>query len=152
MKFLIPLAVAALSSAAYASERTWTPEQLEVIEAIKSGPIGLEDDFEGWSSKYAEDWSYWRLGAEATRPRDEHMKLVRDYIEGGAKIVSYTSTPVDVIVRGDVALVRANMVEELIEADGSPRTVRFSSANMLAKEDGRWLMIASNLTYLPAEE
>ena len=133
-------------------EREWTPRQQEVIDAASRGPVGIEKDFEAWEAGYHEDWSYWRVGADEIRPRDEHMRLVREYIGGGHRVLGFELEPVDVIVRGSTALLRYNATERIEEADGTERTVRFSSASVFVEEEGTWLCLASNLFSPPAED
>lgn len=128
-----------------------TVEEQAVIDAVSKGPVGIEDDFDAWADGYAADWSYWRLGAPNIRERDAHIQLVREYIDGGARVVGFEMTPVDVIVHGDAALLRLNAVETIIEAEGGTNEVRYSSAAFLIKEGGEWRLVASNLFYPPAD-
>lgn len=149
---LITMSGVALSSVwAENPKERWTVEEQAVIDTVSKGPVGIEDNFDAWADGYAADWSYWRLGAPDIRERDAHMQLVREYIDGGARVVGFEMTPVDVIVHGDAALLRLNAVETIIEADGETNEVRYSSAVFLIKEDGEWRLAASNLFYPPAD-
>ena len=146
-----------LSSVAGAQETApdWTTEQQAVIDALSSGPVGIgesEKASAAWESGYHPDWTYWRLGTSETRPRDEHMGLVRDYVGAGNRVVGFELEPVDVIVRGDTALVRLNATETIEQADGRTRVARYSSAAMLVREQGRWLLLATNILHLPDRE
>lgn len=129
----------------------WTLEEQAVIAAVSKGPVGIEDDFDAWADGYAADWSYWRLGASDIRERDAHMQLVKEYIDGGARVVGFEMTPVDVIVHGDAALVRLNALETIIEADGQTIDVQYSSAAFLIREGGEWRLASSNLFYPPED-
>ena len=153
LKAILVVGAFAIANAAQADdgEKTWTAEEQAVIDAVSKGPVGIDKDFEAWAGGYAADWSFWRLGDAAIRERDVHMKLVKDYIDGGARVTGFDLTPVDVIVHGDAALIRLNAVESIIEADGAERTVRYSSAGFLIREDGVWRLAASNLYFPPAE-
>ncbi len=148
---LMAVSGAAMSGAQAEAPRHWTAEEQAVIDAVSKGPVGIENDFDGWADGYAANWSYWRLGAPEIRERGAHMQLVREYIEGGARVVGFEMTPVDVIVHGDAALLRLNAVETIIEAEGGTRKVQYSSAGFLIKEDGEWRLAASNLYYPPAD-
>ena len=128
---------------------TWTPEQQAVIEAASVGPVGIEDDFDRWEDGFLPAWSYWRVGTEETRARATHMGLVRDVVAAGNRIERFELVPVDVIVRGDVALLRYNAVETLRQPDGETRVIRYSSADLYAKEQGVWRTLATNIVYLP---
>ena len=139
---LFPIAVSGQST-----DRTWTPEQREVIEAASTGPVGIETDFERWESGYHSDWTYWRMGTDQVRPKDVHMDLVRGVIGDGNRVTGFELTPVDVIVRGETALLRYNAVETLVNAAGEEQIIHYSAASVFAMEDGRWLQIASNLFY-----
>lgn len=149
-------AVALLPVAAAGQERarTWTAEQQAVIDALSGGPIGIEEEaaFEAWASGYHPDWTYWRLGTDSTRPRDEHMALVREYVGAGNHVVAFELEPVDVIVRGDTALVRLNAVETIREADGGTRVARYSSAAMMVREQRNWQLLATNILHQPDAE
>lgn len=133
---------------------SWTDEQREVIDALSGGPIGIEEEnvFEQWASGYAPAWTYWRLGTDTTRGREEHMRLVRDYVGEGNHVVGFELEPVDVIVRGDTAIARLNATETIELADGGTRVARYSSVAVLVRERGRWLLLASNLLHLPDGE
>ena len=132
----------------HAQEKSWTSEQQAVIDAAKNGPMGIETDFDAWAGGYADDWTYWRVGEPVTRPRDEHMELVREYIDAGNRPTAFKFEPVDVVVRGDVALLRLIASEELRSAEGAERVVRYASASMLMREEGDWKMLATNIVYL----
>lgn len=118
-----------------------------MIAAASAGPVGIGSDFERWERGFHPDWTYWRLGADAVRPRQEHMDRVRGVVASGTRVTAYVLTPVDVIVRGDVALLRYNAEETLQAADGSERVVRYSSVAMYVNEGGRWQALASSLFY-----
>jgi ketosteroid isomerase-like protein len=137
-----------LGDRAHAQEAIWTPEEQAVIDAVRHGPVGIESDFDAWASGYADAWTYWRVGDRATRPRGEHMALVREFIDAGNRPTAFELEPVDVIIRGDVALLRLVATEDLLSADGEQRVVRYASASMLVLEDGRWKTLATNIVYL----
>jgi ketosteroid isomerase-like protein len=142
------LVVSSFDARVNAQPADWTPEQQAVIDAVKQGPVGIESDFDSWADGYADAWTYWRVGDPAVRPRGEHMALVREYIDAGNRPTAFDLEPVDVIVRGDVALLRLIATEELRSAEGEERVVRYASAAMLVNEDGRWKMLATNILYL----
>ena len=148
------LLLAGLSGSAAGQEpaSSWSPEQLAVIELAGRGPVGIEDPriFAEWESRYHPDWTYWRMGTEEVRPRDVHMGLVRGVMEGGVKVTGYELTPIRVQVQGDLAVLSANSVETLEQADGSTLVVRYSQTTTFVRESGRWLVYASSLFYPPA--
>ena len=155
MKYLLSLLMtlgllvaSSIGGLALAQQTGWTPEQQTVIDAVKNGPMGIESDFDTWASGYADDWSYWRVGEQDTRPRDEHMMLVKEYVDAGNRPTAFELEPIDVIIRGDVALLRLIATEELRSAEGEERLVRYASAAMLVREDGGWKMLATNIVYL----
>lgn len=139
------------SARAQQATAEWTAEQREVLAALSDGPVGIEDEasFEAWAGGYHPDWTYWRLGTDTTRPRDEHMQLVRAYVGEGNRVVDFELEPVDVILRGDTAVVRLNATETIDLAEGGTRVARYSSVAVLAREQDRWLLLASNLLHLP---
>ena len=135
------------SGAAQTDNRDWSPEERAVIEAASVGPVGIETDFDRWERTYHSSWTYWRMGSDAVRSKDDHMELVRGVVEAGTRVTEFQLTPVDVIVRGDTALLRYNAEETLVGPEGETRVVRYSAVSLYALEDGRWLVIASNLFY-----
>ncbi|MEM9619076.1 MAG: nuclear transport factor 2 family protein [Pseudomonadota bacterium] len=153
---MLACAVGPIFSTAMANEDVaapqWTPEEQAVIDAVSNGPIGIEDDFDAWASGFTDTWSYWRIGAAEIRERDAHMRRVKDYIDGGARVVAYEMTPVDVVVRGTAALLRLNATETIEEAGGETVVVQYSSAAFLIKEGGVWRIEASNLFYPPSDD
>jgi hypothetical protein len=140
------LAVMLAGSASAQSPREWTEDEQAVIDAASTGPVNIHEDFAGWEAGYHADWSIWRLGNDTVRDRDPHMDLVRDFVGSGAVVESFALEPVDVLVRGDVALLRYNAVETIRNADGEVREVTFSSATVFVREGGEWLALASNLS------
>lgn len=142
------LVASTLGPQVHAQETEWSPEQQAVIDALKNGPVGIESDFVTWADGYADDWTYWRVGDRNTRPRDEHMALVREFIDAGNRPTTFEIEPVDVIIRGEIALLRLVATEGLQDADGEERVVHYASAAMLVHEDGRWKMLATNIVYL----
>lgn len=133
---------------AHAQQADWTLEQQAVIDAAKHGPMGIESDFAAWASGYDDAWTYWRVGDQKVRSRDEHLELVREFIETGNRPTAFELEPIDVIVRGDLALLRLIATEELRSPDGEERVVRYASAAMLERVDGSWKMLATNIVYL----
>lgn len=125
----------------------WTPEQEAVIAALSRGPVGIEEDFERWESGFHPDWSFWQMGTVEVRPRDIHMGLVHELIDGGAAVRAFEFTPVDVVVLGDMAMVRANAVETIEHPDGRSQVVRYASMEMLVRVEGRWLVRASSIVF-----
>ena len=126
----------------------FTPEQQAVIDAVKNGPVGIESDFDAWADGYARDWTYWRLGAKETRPRGTHMALVRDFVEAGNRVTGFELEPVDVVIRGDIAMLRLIATETFVSTAGETSAVRYASASMLTREEGRWKVLATNILYL----
>lgn len=133
---------------AAAADLKWTAEEQAVIDAVKDGPVGIESDFDAWAQGYAEDWSYWRVGDPETRARDEHMALVRDFIDKGNRPTAFALEPVDILIRGDIALLRLIAEETLLSSSGEERVVRYASASVLTREDGDWRILATNIVYL----
>ena len=134
--------------AADAETAGFTPEQQAVIDAVKKGPVGIESDFDAWADGYADDWTYWRIGAKNVRPRGEHMTLVRDFVDAGNRVIGFDLEPVDVVIRGDVAMLRLIATETFVSVEGETSSVRYASAAMLTREDGRWKILATNIVYL----
>ena len=135
------------SGAAQTDDGDWSPEERAVIEAARVGPVGIETDFDGWERGYASSWTYWRMGADEVRPKSAHMDLVRGVLEEGNRVTAFELHPVDVIVRGDTAMLRYNAEETLVDRDGESRVIHYSAVSLYGREDGEWLLLASNLFY-----
>lgn len=130
----------------------WTPEQREVLDVMRNGPVGISEPsaFEAWSAGYAEDWSVWTVGSPRTRTKAPHMELVRDYVIGqGAKVPHFRLNPVAVDIRGDFAVVRSYDEEYIVEADGEIRDLHFAAVTILERDDGRWRLVSSNVFHMP---
>ena len=137
-----------IPTGAEAADLKRTAEEQAVIDAVKDGPVGIETDFDAWAQGYAEDWSYWRVGDPEIRARDEHMALVRDFIDKGNRPTAFALEPVDILIRGDIALLRLIAEETLLSPSGEERVVRYASASVLTREDGVWQVLATNIVYL----
>ncbi len=131
-----------------ADDRAWTVEEQAIIDAMKTGPVGISANFDRWAAGYSDAWTYWRVGDRATRPKNEHMPLVREFVDAGNRVVSFELEPIDVIVREETALLRLIATETLQNPEGELRMVRYASAAMLAREDGVWKLLATNIVYL----
>lgn len=127
---------------------SWSADQQAVIDAARNGPMGIETDFDAWARGYHDDWSYWRVGESNTRARSDHMTLVKDYIDAGNRPIDFQMEPVDVIVRGDAALLRLIATETLESPEGERRVVRYASATMMSRHEGHWQILATNIVYL----
>jgi ketosteroid isomerase-like protein len=149
-RFLIVGALVGLTIPAVAEvqDQKWTSEEQAVIDAVKDGPIGIESNFDAWEQGYADDWSYWRVGDPEIRARDEHMALVRDFIDEGNRPTAFALEPVDLLIRGDIALLRLIAEETLLSPSGEEKVVRYASATVLTREDGVWKVLATNIVYL----
>ncbi|WP_375210514.1 nuclear transport factor 2 family protein [Hyphomonas jannaschiana] len=134
---------------ALASEQDWSADQQAIADLLSNGPMGIETDFEAWASEYHDDWTVWFAGQAEPRAKAPHMQLVRDYIDGGASVVSYEAEFADITVLGDTALARFNATESLMEADGSPRTVRYAGTDYLVRVEGTWKVRATTVAFLP---
>lgn len=156
MKRLFPsaalFALCAMSLPALASEQDWSADQQAIADLLSNGPMGIETDFEAWASEYHDDWTVWFADQAEPRAKGPHMQMVRDYIDGGARVVSYEAEFADIAVLGDTALARFNATESLIEADGTPRTVRYASTDYLVRVDGAWKVRATTVAFLPEVE
>jgi ketosteroid isomerase-like protein len=141
----------AASLPAFASEQDWSADQQAIVDLISNGPVGIETDFEAWGSEYHDDWTVWFAGQAEPRAKIPHMQLVRDYIDGGARVVSYEAEFADIAVLGDTALARFNATEALMEADGTPRTVRYAGTDYLVRVDGAWKVRATTVAFLPED-
>ena len=135
-----------------AQQPDWTPEEQEIIDIASKGPVGLEEDFDGWAAGYHREWSYWEIGTESYRPRDEHMRRVREYIESGAKVIDFELDPVYINVRGDMAVLRFNALETIVEPGGETIEVRFSSASIYVRTESTWKVFSTNIFYPPDAE
>jgi len=140
------------SGAAQTAGRQWSAEELLVIEAASTGPVGIENDFDRWSDGYHPSWTYWRMGTDEIRRRDAHMELVRGVLREGNRVTNFELTPVDVIVRGDTALLRYNAEETIVSVGGESQVIRSSAVSLFAKERDRWLVIASSLFYPESQD
>tara|TARA_B100000614_G_scaffold97869_2_gene88263 strand:- start:4138 stop:4368 length:231 start_codon:yes stop_codon:yes gene_type:complete len=47
---------------------------------------------------------------------------------------------------------RFNATESLLEADGSPRTVRYAGTDYLVRVDGTWKVRATTVAFLPEDD
>ena len=129
--------------------RAWTAEEQALIDQASVGALRIAEGFERWVDGYHEEWSYWRIDADETRPRDVHMGLVRDYIDAGNEVIGFELTPIDVIINGDSALLRLHATETLLETNENERVVRYASAAFYIRDGDAWKLRATNIHYLP---
>jgi hypothetical protein len=76
------------------------------------------------------------------------MALVRDFVDAGNRVTAFDLKPVDVIIRGDVAMLRLIATETFENVEGETNSVRYASATMLTRDDGRWVVLATNIVYI----
>ena len=133
-------------------QHAWTPAEQEIIAVLENGPMGIETDFDAWADEFHDDWTVWFAGQPAPRAKADHMPMVRDYIESGARVASFTAEFTDIEILGEMALARLNATEELINPDGGTRIVRYASTELLEREEGMWKVRASTVAFLPDPE
>ena len=130
----------------------WTPAEQEIIAVLENGPMGIETDFDAWANEFHDDWTVWFAGQPAPRAKADHMPMVREYIESGARVASFTAEFTDIEILGEMALARLNATEELVNPDGSTRIVRYASTELLERQEGAWKVRASTVAFLPEPE
>lgn len=122
-------------------------DRTAILAIMERGPVGIGSDFEAWERNFHPDWTVWFAGDEAPRPREPHMDAVRDYVARGAEVEDYALDLVRLNMHGDRAVIDYNAVETIREGDGGLRIVRYSGTDLLVKEDGRWLILTSSLSF-----
>lgn len=130
----------------------WSSDQQAIIALLEHGPMGIETDFEAWERKYHEDWTVWFPGQETVRAKPSHMAAVRDYIGGGAKVISYDAQFADIAIFGDTALARFNALEKLENPDGSPRTVYYGGTDLLLRVGDEWKVRTTTVSLMDPPE
>ncbi|MEP3073763.1 DUF4440 domain-containing protein [Maricaulis sp.] len=128
------------------------PDQPAILAMLERGPVGLATDFEAWAGNFHPEWSVWFAGRDAAVERDVHMQRVRDYVATGIDVEAFDFDLVRYQRHGATAIVDFNATEYIRQADGTLRTVRFSETAVLVREDGRWLIRSSSLSFPQREE
>jgi len=148
-KYGIWLAVAgAAFVAAHSSADAQDDADREAILAImRDGPVAIGPGTDTWESNFHPDWTVWFLGQAEARQREPHMANVRAYVDSGADVIAYDFDLVGLDVIGATAIVRYNAVEHIVEGDGGQRDVAYSGADILVREDGRWLILSSSIAF-----
>lgn len=122
-------------------------DRAQILSIMERGPVGIGQDFEAWARHFHPDWSVWFAGQDAPRARTGHMQAVRDYVASGAEVVDYEFDLVRLTLRGDTAFIDYNAIERIAQGDGSLRVVHYSGSDVLVREDGRWLIYSSSLSF-----
>lgn len=127
-----------------------TDERAAILSILSRGPVGIETDFEAWERNFHPDWTVWFSGQAGVRARGPHMASVRDYIAGGAAVISYDFELDALVVSDETALARFHAIETIREAGGNERRVAYAGTDYLVHEGGRWLIRTSSVSLLEA--
>ena len=134
------------------SAQKWSAEQQEIISILENGPMGIETDFEAWEDEFHLDWTVWFPGQTSARAKKPHMDDVRNYIERGAKIISYEADFADIIVFGETAVARFNAIETIKEPDSKIRIVYYGSTDYLIRVGDTWKIRSTTVALQSAPE
>lgn len=134
--------------AAYAAdEPVWSPEQHEIIDLLRSGPVGVERDFSAWSKRYTDTWTVWFAGAPFARSKQDHLPLVRAFIDNGGAVISFDAQFTEIAINGDSAYASYNAIERLQNADGTQRAVHYAAGDFIVKTTDGWKIRASSVAF-----
>lgn len=128
-----------------------------ILSMLREGALNIGRDTARWEANFHPDWTVWFAGNDTQREREPHMQAVRDYVARGAVVEQFELQPVSLDVFGDQALIRYHAIEHVRDPENGLRVIHYAATALLLKEDGRWLIRASSLSFPsgytpPAEE
>lgn len=122
-------------------------DEQAILAILSEGPLNIGHDTQAWSDNFHPDWNIWFVGSEHPRQREPHMQAVFDYVAGGAVVEAYQLDLVSLEIFGDQALARYHSREEVRDTQNGLRVIDYAAVTLLVKEEGRWLIRASSLTF-----
>lgn len=131
-------------------------DRAAILDVMENGPLMIGRNTQAWMDNFHPGWTVWFAGAPEVRLREAHMQDVLAYVERGAVVTAYDFTLVSLDVEGDQALIRYLARETIDDPDQGERIVQYSGVDQLVREDGRWLIFSSSLSfpagYTPSDE
>ena len=122
-------------------------DEQAILAILSEGPLNIGRDTQAWADNFHPDWNIWFAGNEEARQREPHMQAVFDYVERGAVVEAYQLDLVSLEILGDQALARYHSREEVRDPQNGLRVIDYAAVTLLVREEGRWLIRASSLTF-----
>jgi len=122
-------------------------DEQAMLAILSEGPLNIGRDTRAWADNFHPDWNLWFVGNEQPRQRAPHMQAVFDYVERGAVVEAYQLNLVSLEIFGDQALARYHAREQVRDPQNGLRLIDYAAVTFLVREDGRWLIRASSLTF-----
>jgi ketosteroid isomerase-like protein len=112
-----------------------------LVDAIKQfeekvGNAMVAVDIDKISQAYADDWA--TIGSDGKVFTKDG--LLEDFKSGKHKLVSFENGPINVQVRGDVAVVQTSVREKRMQ-DGKDISGQFAFMDLLKKRAGKWVIV-----------
>ena len=116
-------------------------DEQEIIRLFEDGDRALmSGDVREMERIYAEDY----MQADESGRLSTRADLIRNLTSGKIRLLSMKSTGRRVRLFGDFAVVHGSEEDE-IERDGVTRVVKYVYTDVVARRDGRWQIVASQL-------
>ena len=143
MKAIILSAVLVMAAPLTAAAQQWTPEQLEVWEAVEWTAVAFnQGDMSVSYEAVHPDFVFWN--SDNSVPGDREAAFALDtalWGPVGSRMYGTTASPLTILVYGDFAAVHAYVrgYRSVGSRDPEFSAIRWTSA--WKKEDGKWLQI-----------
>ena len=137
---LVAVACVGMAPAASARAQWNDPAVVEAIEQIERdmGQAMVAADLETLNRIFADDWT--SIGASGTVVTKE--KVLRDFKSGVDRLEAFELGPMDVRVKGNVAVVHGSVTEKRIRA-GQDVGGEYVWMDLMEKRNGTWVVVRS---------
>jgi ketosteroid isomerase-like protein len=137
---LVAAACVGVASAGVAQTQWNDPAVVETLKQFERdmGQAMVAVDIEKLNRIFADDWT--SIGASGAVVTKE--KMLRDFTSGTHRLEAFELGPIDVQVKGNVAVVHGSVTEKRTQA-GSDVSGEYVWMDLMEKRNGTWVVIRS---------
>jgi ketosteroid isomerase-like protein len=137
---LVSAACVGVASAGSAQTQWNDPAVVETLKQFERdmGQAMVAVDIEKLNRIFADDWT--SIGASGAVVTKE--KMLRDFTSGTHRLEAFELGPIDVQVKGNVAVVHGSVTEKRTQA-GSDVSGEYVWMDLMEKRNGTWVVIRS---------
>ncbi len=122
----------------------WSKEQKEVFAAVEAySEMVMKRDVEGFLKSVHKDYSGW----DYDTPVPYGFESLKKWVSFGfprSEILIYEITPLKILVFGESAVIHYYFYYRVKDYEGKEKSYTARWTDILAKKDGKWLLIADH--------
>jgi len=130
------------------AQDSWTPEQQELIEAIKILSATTASDGGGadeYGANLSEEFNRWTIGSAVFTDKNTWVEGIREWFDDGWRVSDRQTRDLQILVRDDYAFVRRIVEETYLGPDEESSVSTAALAEVWVRSDHGWLLLYVNV-------